>query len=820
MKGTRIKFVCFILIICFALVSCGGSSGNKSTNTEKEKAKESTKYQSTEGEIVLDNFDETIGDDVPISRGEVAKIIALTLYDKNEIENVEQAIKYKDVDEDNVYYKYIQILAKNSIMAGDSKNFRPNENLTLNETAWLLEKINVSGTKKVSVNEETKEKSVSYGLWSDLFIKTLEELTAGQLYEKYKLVYTTPIVLATNKDRSELKSYVITDNGKLNAQNLDLSAYRDCEIGLYEKNGNIVAVKSFISSTPTIENAYIYNYQSDKITIFAGGVYRDYEIVNGEHKEDINGSICDIKISGTSAKSINVSTLNKTVKVRKIDGDKIEFNDGAYSFDENFKIYGNYLSTLTFESKKNIRVGATMKFITKGDKVLASIIDSEIFPEVIRVLINDSTFKNNVHKEVVIGSTKGFIVGDKTYGSGEELKIDGDNYKSIFDNYAEIKPLNDGMLIIKSITRADGYIPKYRGILEVCKVDGGFNIISEVTMDEYLYQVVPSEMPSRYGVDASKVQAICARTYAYKQFYKGAYEKYGANVDDSTSSQVYNNIADTENSVRAVNETTGQIIVYDGEPIDAYFFSTTGGSTASSGDVWTTDINNFPKDSIEYLTATPQHDEGNIDLSDEDKATKFFKDKEVDAIEKDVDWFRWDFTLTNEELSTSINNNLVTLYQKRPELIQTLGEDGTYRSVPIDSVGLVKDINIIKRGTGGNVIELEIVGSEKTVRVYTELFIRSLIRPYQYIVGRKPIVLNMVGTSMKNYSLLPSSFFAIEKTVEGNAIKKVTIYGGGNGHSVGLSQNGANELLKQGKTIDEVIAHYYSGAVVKNIGEK
>ncbi len=815
MKLTRMKIMCYYLMICFFIVSCGSSSNNSKSNKEEYK-----QYESSGNEIVLANYDEKIGDNVPISRGEVAKIIAITLFSKSEIENVEKKVKYKDVEEDDVYYKYIQILANKEIMAGDGKNFRPYDNLTLNEMAWLLEKINVNGTKKVSVNEDTKDKSVSYGLWSELFIKTLEELSSGQLYEKYKISYTTPIILATSADTKDLKTYIITDNGKLNAQNLDLSAYRDCEVGIYEKEGEVVVVKSFLTNTPTIENAYVYNYQSDKITIFAGGVYRDYSIVNGEAKEEINGSICDIKISGKSAKSINVSTLNKTTKVRKIDGDKISFEDGTYTFDENFKIYGNYLSTLTFESKKNIRVGATMKFITKGDKVLASIIDSQIYPDKMRVLLNDSSFKNTTHNEVIISSTKGFMVGEKTYGVGEDITINADNYKSIFEEFVEIKPVDDGMLIVKNITRANGYVPQYRGIIEVCRVDGGFNIISEVSMDEYLYQVVPSEMPSKYGVEASKVQAICARTYAYKQFYKGAYEKFGANVDDSTACQVYNNIADTENSVEAVNATTNQIIMYDNEPIDAFFFSTSGGTTASSGEVWTTDINNFPKDSVDYLTSTVQHNEGKIDLSNEENATKFFRDKEIDAPEKDVDWFRWDFSLTNEELSTSINNNLVGLYQKRPELIQTLQADNTFKSVPVDSVGLVKDINVIERGTGGNVIILEVVGSEKTIRVYTELYIRSLIKPYQYIAGREPIVLNMVGTSMKNYGLMPSSFFTMEKTVENNAIKKITFYGGGNGHSVGLSQNGANELLKQGMTIDEVIAHYYSGAVVKNIGEK
>ena len=97
--------------------------------------------------------------------------------------------------------------------------------------------------------------------------------------------------------------------------------------------------------------------------------------------------------------------------------------------------------------------------------------------------------------------------------------------------------------------------PSYRGDIEIALYDEGLVIINEVPIEEYLYAVVPSEMPVRFGVEALKVQAVCARSYAYKQLMNNSYGKYGAHVDDSVNFQVYNNVEEKEDSIRAVKGT-------------------------------------------------------------------------------------------------------------------------------------------------------------------------------------------------------------------------------------------------------------------------
>jgi hypothetical protein len=62
-------------------------------------------------------------------------------------------------------------------------------------------------------------------------------------------------------------------------------------------------------------------------------------------------------------------------------------------------------------------------------------------------------------------------------------------------------------------------------------------IINELPLEEYLYSVVPSEMPWNYNYEALKAQAICARSFAYKHVMSNSYSEFGAHVDDSTAYQ-------------------------------------------------------------------------------------------------------------------------------------------------------------------------------------------------------------------------------------------------------------------------------------------
>ena len=97
-------------------------------------------------------------------------------------------------------------------------------------------------------------------------------------------------------------------------------------------------------------------------------------------------------------------------------------------------------------------------------------------------------------------------------------------------------------------------------------------IVNEVGLEEYLYSVVPSEMPVKFGLESLKVQAIAARSYAVRSLKSRGYARLGAHVDDSTSSQMYNNIQEHPVAIQAVDETRGLVPVFEDQIIDSRFF--------------------------------------------------------------------------------------------------------------------------------------------------------------------------------------------------------------------------------------------------------
>lgn len=123
--------------------------------------------------------------------------------------------------------------------------------------------------------------------------------------------------------------------------------------------------------------------------------------------------------------------------------------------------------------------------------------------------------------------------------------------------------------------------------------------VEVLPMDEYLYGVVSAEMPANFEQEALKAQAIVARTYTVYKMYKGSKHENSDICDDSTCCQAWIskenrferwNEAERESNwnkiLTAVNETKGKIVTYNGEPINAFFHSNSGGSTETVANVW------------------------------------------------------------------------------------------------------------------------------------------------------------------------------------------------------------------------------------------
>ncbi len=119
----------------------------------------------------------------------------------------------------------------------------------------------------------------------------------------------------------------------------------------------------------------------------------------------------------------------------------------------------------------------------------------------------------------------------------------------------------------------------YRGSLVVYSSSGVLSAVNHVGLEEYLYGVVPWEMPSTWAREALKAQAVVARSYALATLKPSAtFDLYA-----DTRSQVYGGIrAETARTNQAVAETALQVVLYRGEVAETYFSSTSGGHTENN----------------------------------------------------------------------------------------------------------------------------------------------------------------------------------------------------------------------------------------------
>ena len=153
----------------------------------------------------------------------------------------------------------------------------------------------------------------------------------------------------------------------------------------------------------------------------------------------------------------------------------------------------------------------------------------------------------------------------------------------------------------------------YRGGFEVSVANGKLQVINVLGLEQYLYGVVPSEVPDDWPAEALKAQAVVARSYALSHLQRGAFDLYA-----DTRSQVYRGIPEEElSTTAAVNATAGQVVLYAGKVASTYYHSTSGGRTAAVGDVWrgSTPIPYLVSVPDPYDSASPHHAWGPLALS-------------------------------------------------------------------------------------------------------------------------------------------------------------------------------------------------------------
>ena len=637
------------------------------------------------------------------------------------------------------------------------------------------------------------------------------------------------LIKEDNKDK--IKENIDGEQDQENSRAFNIEDYIDHKISAIVAGDEIVYVKGTLNKETILYNAWIVTGSGQKVNSFVHEVSKEFN-TKSILSEEINGVVGDLIVQDQEIIGIRIKPDRINGKVLVTDKEYIEIEGyGQIPLDENYKIYKMF-GELAEELTNSILVGyESTDFIVAEGKIVAALIKEEIKAENIRVLIKTNGFNDYYHNEVSFTSNDEFtlVSGEEevTHQAGTVINVKvGD--ETMAGGRITIKPNSEnGRIQILSLDRAYGN-PLYRGRVEIAPSDSGLLIVNELSLEEYLYAVVPSEMPSSYGIEALKSQAVCARSYALNHLMANSLNQYGAHVDDSVSFQVYNNIEENENTILAVKDTYGKVMTHGGLVITAYYFSTSCGHTASVGEVWSGnqtyltgkpqtifDGDGVPVTSIEgevveaQVLATSLTSE--VDFSNEETFRSFILNPVYQTYDSEFAWYRWKVNLPYDALTESINSRIASRYNANPEYIQALvtneAGDQAYESQPIESIGTLEDVQISARQKSGIITEIILMGSEKQVKVIGEYNIRTLLSPEKQNIIRQ-------DSSEVSQAMLPSAFFVMDK---GEGV--LTITGGGYGHGVGMSQNGAKAMADQGKEYEEILQHYYSGVELGYIYE-
>jgi stage II sporulation protein D len=301
---------------------------------------------------------------------------------------------------------------------------------------------------------------------------------------------------------------------------------------------------------------------------------------------------------------------------------------------------------------------------------------------------------------------------------------------------------------------------QYRGeALIIARSGGRVSALNVVDLEAYLLGVVPREIGRLAAplIEATKAQAVAARTYAVGNL--GVRQERGFDFYATVQDQVYGGIADEDTVVnRAVRETRGEIMTYDGIPILAYYSSTCGGATASIEESWP---NRAP---LPYLRGVS------------------------DRIPGTDDYY----------CSTSSRFNWSTRWN-REQLLAVLGETlRAHTAGRVTNVRRVDDVRIIDRNASDRVtVSLTADGNAYTLRADS---VRWVLRPQP-----GPAILNS------------SKIATLETRTDDAGVAELEVHGGGWGHAIGMCQVGAINRARAGQTHSQILRTYYTGIELRRL---
>lgn len=445
----------------------------------------------------------------------------------------------------------------------------------------------------------------------------------------------------------------------------------------------------------------------------------------------------------------------------------------------------------------------------------------------IRVLLQAGNYEGIYHSEVSVSFPQGgyVLICENNHWvkhsvlKGQTIRIGiGDNFDFSIkqDTFIALVPAHEeAQLVVNSIQR-NRKVCSYYGRMEISLEKAGIIAVNVLPLETYLCGVVPSEMPASYGQEALKAQAILARTYAYKYLIEPGYPEFGVHVDDSIDFQVYGNQDSNRSTSQVVADTAGILLFYKRSLAEVYYYSTSCGY-GTDGTAWGGEEKEYLQ-GVRIGAGELQNKDGTIRgeaaeqyylelLREEQFFRTMLQNPFVEGYEREEPWYRW--SAVDIKLSSrAILERLQERYEANSDVVLTKTGNGEFVSKAVKKLGDIKKIQIEERGIGGCCKSLIIEGAENTYKVLLEYNIRYVLN------GEGTTVTRADGSEIYCKMLLPSGFFFLDTVQEGKNVISCSIYGGGYGHGVGLSQNGANRMAAEGLSCDEILQKFFPETIL------
>lgn len=713
-----------------------------------------------------------------ISRATVAKAVVLAIQSQDELESWESQhgktyfsaetmtkwyVPYFDYLYSYGYFSEERTPAKAEVVEGM---------ITYAEVAAIAEHVSSDLGDLIEVKKSNQNDAFPEELWWLFYESLLIEVD-----EEQEVVKTELLIYGTPKNIPQASAWTAYTNlGTIYFKGLTLDTYLDHQITAFVREDEMIHIIADDTTKVTYQNVWISEGDEKEVTLYVGDIERIIPFQKTSKKTtDMINHLADIELENGEITKVSIKQDTIRGKVLAVDESYIEIEGyGRVPLDYEYKVLKTY-GVLERESLSDVFVGYDMHdFVVAKGSICAVLITQPFEVDTLRVLIMNQGFQGIFHDCVMVSCDGGMTIvkgkEETIIPAGEIISWDrGDG--QILDERIVMTPEDGFEIKIHSFERTQG-MPSYGGTLELVDTKDGLVLVNDLYLEEYLKKVVPSEMPASYEKEALKAQAICARTYAYRQVQSNTYRKYGAHVDDSTNFQVYNNIQTDEKTNVAVQETYGKLLTYEGSPIEAFYYSTSCGNTTDAA-IWGGNPDDLPY--IQSIGLQPGGKE--LVWESEEEFATFIKRTNVSSFDSEYSLFRWTVKTNNEVLSKHIGG-----------------------------VGTVQSVEITQRGAGGIARVMKVTGTEGTKEITGQNSIRAAL-------GDGDVILtDLNGSERSGWSSLPSGFLAIEQN--GN---DYIIYGGGYGHGVGMSQNGAQGMAKLGMTSEEILTFFYRNVKIEEM---